>query len=111
MVLDILVQTRRDQQAAERFLRRVLDGEESVEPQVVVTDKLASYVPAVKRVLPNVASTAQASEQPSGELASPSSEARAGYAALHVAGAGALLSRDLQCNLQPLPPAATPSVS
>jgi putative transposase len=53
-VLDILVQGRRDQHAAERFLRRVLDGEDGVEARVVVTDKLASYVPAVRRVLPNV---------------------------------------------------------
>jgi putative transposase len=50
-VLDILVQAQRDQHAAERFLRRVLDGEDGVEPRVIVTDKLASYVPAVKRAL------------------------------------------------------------
>ena len=51
LVLDILVQERRNQAAAERFLRRVLDGEEQA-PRVVVTDKLASYPPAIKRVLP-----------------------------------------------------------
>jgi len=52
VVLDILVQERRDQAAAERFLRRVLDGEGDVEPRVVITDKLASYLPAIRRVLP-----------------------------------------------------------
>ena len=52
VVLDILVQERRDQAAAERFLHRVLDGECGVEPRVVITDKLASYRPAIKRVLP-----------------------------------------------------------
>ena len=52
VVLDILVQERRDQVAAERFLRRVLDGERA-EPQVVITDKLASYPPAIRRALPN----------------------------------------------------------
>ena len=51
-VLDILVQHRRDQQAAERFLHRVLDAEDGIHPRVVVTDKLASYVPAIRRVLP-----------------------------------------------------------
>jgi putative transposase len=51
-VLDILVQGRRDQPAAERFLGRVLDGEDGSAPRVVITDQLASYVPAVKRVLP-----------------------------------------------------------
>jgi putative transposase len=53
VVLDILVQERRDQAAAEGFLRRVLDGESGVEPRVVITDKLASYRPAIRRVLPH----------------------------------------------------------
>ena len=53
LVLDILVQERRNQHAAERFLRRVLDGEARA-PRVVVTDKLASYPPALKQVLPGV---------------------------------------------------------
>src|SRR6266542_649435 len=53
VVLDILVQERRDQAAAERFLRRVLDGEGGAEPRVVITDKLTSYPPAIKRVLPS----------------------------------------------------------
>jgi putative transposase len=52
VVLDILVQSRRDQQAAERFLWRVVDGV-GYEPRVVITDKLASYPPAIRRVLPN----------------------------------------------------------
>ena len=52
VVLDILVQERRDQVAAERFLHRVFDGEGGAEPRVVITDKLASYPPAIKRVLP-----------------------------------------------------------
>jgi putative transposase len=45
MVLDILVQERRNQEAAERFLRRVVGGYPA-EPRVAVTDKLASYGPA-----------------------------------------------------------------
>jgi putative transposase len=53
VVLDILVQQRRDQLAAETFLRRVLAAKGS-EPRVVITDKLASYRPALRRVLPNV---------------------------------------------------------
>jgi len=50
--LDILVQSRRDQHAAERFLRQVVDNV-GYEPRVVITDKLASYPPAIRRVLPN----------------------------------------------------------
>jgi putative transposase len=56
VVLDILVQQRRDQHAAETFLRRVLAAAGS-EPRVVITDKLASYPPALRRVLPNTALT------------------------------------------------------
>jgi len=52
IVLDILVQERRDQVAAEAFLRRVLASCDGAAPRVIVTDKLASYVPAIKRVLP-----------------------------------------------------------
>jgi putative transposase len=50
-VLDILVQERRNEQAAVAFLRRVLASAGGA-PRVIVTDKLASYVPAVRRVLP-----------------------------------------------------------
>jgi putative transposase len=52
MVLDVLVQQQRDEAAAVTFLRRVLEAV-GCEPRVIVTDKLASYVPAVRRVLPN----------------------------------------------------------
>jgi transposase-like protein len=41
MVLDILVQERRNQAAAETFLRRVVDGYAEA-PRVTVTDELAS---------------------------------------------------------------------
>ena len=53
MVLDILVQPRRHQEAAEAFLRRVVEGW-GYQPRVVITDKLASYPPALRRVLPAV---------------------------------------------------------
>src|SRR5918911_3315262 len=52
IVLDILVQGRRDQHAAERFLHRGLEGEDGIQPRAFITDKLANYVPAIKRVLP-----------------------------------------------------------
>jgi putative transposase len=51
VVLDILIQQRRDQNAAETFLRRVLAAAGS-NPRVVITDKLASYPPAIRHVLP-----------------------------------------------------------
>ena len=52
VVLDILVQSRRDQRAAERFLRQVVDGV-GYQPRILITDKLASYPAAIRRVLPN----------------------------------------------------------
>ena len=51
MVLAILVQTRRNQNAAATFLRRVIAGC-GTPPRVVSTDTLASYPPAIRRVLP-----------------------------------------------------------
>ena len=53
IVLDILVQARRNQEAAEAFLRCVVEGC-GYQPRVVITDKLASYPPALRRVLPGV---------------------------------------------------------
>jgi putative transposase len=50
-VLDILVQERRNEQTARACLRRVLAAASGA-PRVIVTDKLASYRPAIRRVLP-----------------------------------------------------------
>ena len=52
-MLDILVQSRRDKQAATRFFRKLLKGLAYV-PRVVITDKLASYGAAKREVLPSV---------------------------------------------------------
>ena len=53
VVLDILVQDRRDAKAAKRFFRRLLKGLQYV-PRVIVTDKLRSYGVAQRRLLPDV---------------------------------------------------------
>ena len=52
-VLDILVQKRRDPDAAKRFFRRLLSGHAEV-PRVIVTDKLKSYAAAKREILPKV---------------------------------------------------------
>ncbi|GHO71542.1 hypothetical protein KSC_104340 [Ktedonobacter sp. SOSP1-52] len=44
-VLDILVQSRRNKQAATRFFRKLLKGLEYV-PRGIITDKLTSYAAA-----------------------------------------------------------------
>jgi len=52
-VLDILVQSRRNAKAAERFFRKLLKSLQYV-PQVIVTDKLKSYAAAKRKILPGV---------------------------------------------------------
>ncbi len=52
-VLDILVTSRRNAKAATRFFRKLLKGLQYV-PRVLVTDKLASYGMARRRVMPGV---------------------------------------------------------
>ncbi len=52
-VLDILVQSRRNKQAAKKFFRKLLKGLEYV-PRVIVTDKLKSYAAAKREILASV---------------------------------------------------------
>jgi len=52
-VLDILVQGRRNKQAAKRFFRKLLKGLQYV-PRVIITDKLKSYGAAKREILPGV---------------------------------------------------------
>jgi putative transposase len=53
LVLDVLVQSRRDKRAAERLLRKLLKKQRRP-PRVMVTDKLASYGAAKKELMPGV---------------------------------------------------------
>ena len=53
IVLDVLVQSRRDKQAAKRLLRKLLK-KQGRPPRVLVTDKLASYPAAKKELMPGV---------------------------------------------------------
>jgi putative transposase len=53
VVLDVLVQSRRDKKAAKRLLRKLLK-KQGRPPRVMVTDKLASYPAAKKELMPGV---------------------------------------------------------
>jgi putative transposase len=53
VVLDILVQSRRNAQAAKRLLRKLLK-KHGIAPRVMITDKLASYGAAKREVMPGV---------------------------------------------------------
>jgi putative transposase len=52
-ILDILVQRRRNKQAAKQFFRKLLKGLSYV-PRVIITDKLKSYGAAKPEILPGV---------------------------------------------------------
>src|SRR5215211_7963403 len=53
VVLDVLVQSRRDKRAAKRLLRKLLKRQMR-SPRVMITDKLASYSAAKGEVMPSV---------------------------------------------------------
>ena len=53
VVLDVLVQSRRDKRAAKRLLRKLLKRQGRA-PRVMVTDKLASYPAAKRELIPGV---------------------------------------------------------
>jgi len=51
-VLDVLVQSRRDTRAADRFFRKLF--KQFGQPRVVITDKLGSYRAALRKVAPGL---------------------------------------------------------
>ncbi|ANY84959.1 transposase (plasmid) [Microvirga ossetica] len=53
VVLDILVQSRRNAKAAKRLLRKLLK-KQGIVPRVMITDKLASYGAAKREITPSV---------------------------------------------------------
>jgi putative transposase len=53
IVLDVLVQSRRDKQAAKRLLRKLLKKQMRL-PRVMITDKLASYGAAQREIMSGV---------------------------------------------------------
>src|SRR4051812_31688000 len=53
VVLDVLVQRRRDKQAAKRLLRKLLKRQRRP-PRVMITDKLGSYGAAKREIMPGV---------------------------------------------------------
>jgi putative transposase len=66
IVLDVLVQRRRDKQAAKRLLRKLLK-KQMRPPRVMITDKLASYGAAKREVMPGIEhrnNRAESSHQP-----------------------------------------------
>jgi putative transposase len=86
IALDVLVQRRRDKQAAKRLLRKLLK-KQMRPPRVMITDKLTSYGAAKQ----HRASPAQGNEQPSGKLAPADAPTRAANEAIQIGRSGAAL--------------------
>ena len=92
VVLDILVQSRRNAKAAKRLLRKLLK-KQGIAPRVMITDKLASYGAAKREIMPGVEHRQhQGFEQSSGEQPSADPTTRAHHEALQVSRAGPTLS-------------------
>jgi putative transposase len=102
IVLDVLVQRRRDKQAAKRLLRKLLK-KQMRPPRVMITDKLASYGAAKREVMPgHRASPAQGAEQQSGKLASADAPTRAPNEAVQIGRPGAAVPLRPRSDQQPL---------
>src|SRR5215207_351806 len=108
VVLDILVQGRRNAAAAKRFFKRLLAGLR-FRPQRIVTDGLRSYG-AARGPAGRAAPHRPVPEQPGGELPQIHAAPRASDAALQVARTGAAVPLGARRDLWPLPPAAAPDV-
>src|SRR5580704_9043369 len=87
-VIDILLQSRRDQRAAERFLRRLLRGQ-GKEPFRIITDKLKSYGAASRTILPGVTHDTQQSLR---DFASAHSDERTTNAPIQITPTSSALS-------------------
>ena len=104
MVLDVLVQRRRDKRAAKRLLRKLLKRQMRP-PRVMITDKLASYGAAKREVnARHRASPAQGAEQQSGKLAPADAPTRAADEAVQIGRPGAAIPFSPRSDQQPLPP-------
>src|SRR4051795_2406410 len=117
VVLDVLVQRRRDKKAAKRLLRKLLKRQ-GWAPRVMITDKLKSYGAAKKEIMPGVppggrcltarAPPAQGLEQPGGELTPANEATRTADEAVQVGPARSTLPLRPRSDQQPLPPAPPP---
>jgi putative transposase len=112
--LDVLLQERRNTEAAERFFRRLLDRAGGA-PECIITDKLASYAAAMQRI-PAMQAVRHIYVRAAARLnnrtraippANPSPGAP--NAALQVSHSGAAISHRVQQHLQSLPGPASPA--
>ena len=107
VVLDILVQERRNAAAAKRFFKRLLAGLR-FKPRRIITDGLKSYGGVPRDPARDTAPDQPLPEQPGGELPPPDATTRATDAAVQVAGAGPAVPVGARHDLRTLPPSSAP---
>ena len=103
LVLDVLVQRRRDVTAAKRLLRKLLKRQGRA-PRVMITDKLASYAAAKKDLLPGVEHRRHKGLT-GREFAPADAPPRAADEAVQITGPSAALPLGARADQQPLPSA------
>ncbi len=107
-VRDILLQARRDEAAATKFLRTLLKGLADV-PRVVITDTPASYGAAMRAVLPSVARRRHKGRNNRAEHAhQPTRERERRMRRYQIGGPCTALPRRVWPDRRPLPPAPSP---
>ena len=90
VVLDVLVQRRRNKQAAKRLLRKLLKRQMRP-PRVTITDKLASYGAAKREIMPGIEHRQHKGLNNRGEFAPAGAPTRAANEAIQISRSGAAL--------------------
>ena len=103
IVLDVLVQSRRDKGAAKRLLRKLLKRQCRA-PRVMITDKLASYGAAKREIMLGVAHRQHKGLNNRAENSHQPTRRRTTNEALQVSAAGTAFSLHSRPDQQPLPP-------
>jgi hypothetical protein len=106
VVLDVLVQSRRDKKAAKRLLRKLLKRQCRA-PRVMITDKLGSYGAAKKEIMPGVEHRQH--KGLNNQLAPANKATRTTDEAVQVGPTGSTLPLRPRPDQQPLPPAPPPN--
>lgn len=106
-VLDVLIQSRRDQAAAKRLMRTLL--KRHGRPRVIVTDKLRSYAAANNELGDGRAPAAQGAEQPGREQPPAHAGTREGDAPLQVGAPPATLRVGAWTDFKPFHGVSIPS--
>ena len=102
-VIDILVQSRRNRRAAERFFRKLLKNQGNV-PFRLVTDKLKSYGAALRSIMPSVNHDTQRYANNRAEVShQPTPAARTTNAPVQVSTTVATLPFGARCRSESFP--------